>query len=382
VTGTFHVLTGEYPPQSGGVGDYTCLLAGELATRGCAVHVWCPTVTPEDHGGVHLHQLPDAFGPGSRRVIESALRSTPGCVLLQYVPNALGVRGGNLAFCLWLRRVRRGGADVRVMFHEPYFYFSWSPVGDLRAVVQRAMAATLLRASAVVYVSTATWIRYLRPWAPAGSTFVESPIPTTVPCDVAPEQIARWRSRLLNGDPAAVVVGHFGTFGEHVSQVLKNVIPVILHAHATARFVCIGRGSGGFAAGLGQDHPGLAERIEATGLIGARDVAAALRACDVVVQPYPDGVTTRRTSVMAALANGAATVSTDGPLTESVWRDARAVALAPASDPRALAAAVVTLLHDPDARAALATAGRRMYNEHFAMERTIEALLRAPVASV
>lgn len=381
MTGTFHVLTGEYPPQSGGVGDYTCLVAHGLAARGHAVHVWCPRVTPGDHGGVRLHQLPDAFGPASRRAIESALTSMPGCVLLQYVPNALGVRGGNLAFCLWLQRVRRGGADVRVMFHEPYFYFSWRhPLGNALAALQRAMAAVLLRASAVAYISTASWVRYLRPWG-RGATLVESPIPSTVPSDVAPEDIARWRSRLLADDSDAAVVGHFGTFGDHVGQVLERVIPVILNAHATARFVCIGRGSGRFVARLGKDHPGLAKRIDATGPIEAGDVAAALRACDVVVQPYPDGVTTRRTSVMAALANGVATVSTAGALTEPVWRDTGAVALA-SCDPRAIAAAVVTLLRDPGARVALATAGRRTYDEHFAIERTIEALLRGPVAGV
>jgi glycosyltransferase involved in cell wall biosynthesis len=382
VTDTFHLLTGEYPPRSGGVGDYTCLVARELAKRGCAVHVWCPGVTPEDRGAVRLHQLPDAFGPASRRAIESALASIPGCVLVQYVPNALGARGANLPFCLWLLRVRRSGADVRVMFHEPYFYFSWRhPLGNVLALLQRAMAAVLLRASTVAYISTSTWVRYLRPWG-RGATLVESPVPSTVPSDVPPEAIARWRSRLLTCDAKAAVVGHFGTFGDHVGHVLERVIPAILEADARTQFVCIGRGSGAFAARLGKDHPRFAGRIDATGSIEAVDVAAALRACDVVVQPYPDGVTTRRTSVMAALANGVATVSTDGALTEPVWRDTRAVALASASDPRAIAAAVVTLLRDAGARTALAAAGRRAYDERFAIERTIEALLRAPVAAV
>jgi glycosyltransferase involved in cell wall biosynthesis len=382
VTGTFHVLTGEYPPRSGGVGDYTYLVAHGLAARGHAVHVWCPGVAPEDRGGVCVHQLPDAFGPSSRRAIESALASMPGCVLLQYVPNALGVRGGNLPFCLWLLRVRRRGADVRVMFHEPYFYFSWRhPLGNALAALQRAMAAVLLRASAVAYISTAAWVRYLHPWG-GGATFVESPIPSTVPSDVAAEAVERWRSRLLRGDSGAALVGHFGTFGDHVGEVLDRVVPAILNAHTAARFVCIGRGSGGFAAKLGKDHPGLAHRIDATGPIEAADVAAALRACDVVVQPYPDGVTTRRTSVMAPLANSVATVSTIGALTEPVWRDTGAVALASASDPGAIATAVVALLRDPGGRAALANAGRRAYDEHFAIERTIEALVRAPAAGV
>ena len=51
---------------------------------------------------------------------------------------------------LWLLRLRRRGVDVRVMFHEPYFYFSWHrPWRNGLALVQRLMAALLVRASSV-----------------------------------------------------------------------------------------------------------------------------------------------------------------------------------------------------------------------------------------
>jgi glycosyltransferase involved in cell wall biosynthesis len=106
-------------------------------------------------------------------------------------------------------------------------------------------------------------------------------------------------------------------------------------------------------------------------------VSAALHACDLVVQPYPDGVTTRRTSVMAALANGLPVVTTEGALTEGVWRDAAGVELVRASDPAALAAATVALLHDAEARRALGIRGRRLYDERFALEHTLNTLLAA-----
>src|SRR5215212_3750516 len=104
---TFHLLTGEYPPEAGGVGDYTQLLAHGLAARGCGVHVWSPGAVSANDRGVHLHRLPDAFGHGSRKILEAGLTASPGCVLLQYVPNALGARGANLRFCLWLLTLRR-----------------------------------------------------------------------------------------------------------------------------------------------------------------------------------------------------------------------------------------------------------------------------------
>src|SRR5206468_400306 len=107
----------------------------------------------------------DGFGPRARARLAEAWQRSPGTVLLQYVPNALGARGANLAFTRWLAARRRLGEDVRVMFHEPYIYFSVTrPWLNGLALVQRAMAATLIRASAHVYVSTDQWDRYLRPY--------------------------------------------------------------------------------------------------------------------------------------------------------------------------------------------------------------------------
>jgi glycosyltransferase involved in cell wall biosynthesis len=387
VTQVFHLLTGEFPPDQGGVGDYTNLLARTLAARGCLVHVWCPSMVGSGHeNGVQLHRLPDWFGPLSRRALESAFAADPGCVLLQYVPNALGVRGVNLPFCIWLRGLRRRTVDVRVMFHECYFYFAWQhPRLNVLAAIQRVMARVLLQASSAAYLSTEAWVRYLRPFAPRGTRMILAPIPSTVGVEADPDAISRWRARFVSraaqGRTEIVdtsrpsVVGHFGTFGDHLSRELSEVVPRILHADPMARFVCIGRGSETFAALISRSHPDLTGRVRASGALAPAEVPAALRACDIVVQPYPDGVTTRRTSVMAGLASGVATVTTDGALTEPVWAATAAVALVPAGDAGAIAAAAVALLQDADARVALGEAGRRAYDTHFALDRTVDVLL-------
>ena len=39
----WHIITGEYPPQPGGVSDYTRLVAEGLAAAGDAVTVWAPS---------------------------------------------------------------------------------------------------------------------------------------------------------------------------------------------------------------------------------------------------------------------------------------------------------------------------------------------------
>jgi glycosyltransferase involved in cell wall biosynthesis len=367
---TWHVLTGEYPPSSGGVGDYTRALACELLRRGHAVHVWSPSVRLDvGDGAIHLHTLPDAFGARARAVLQSGWDARPGTVLLQYVPNALGAGGLNLPFCRWLHD-RGSSRDVRVMFHEPYFYFSWNPIGNLRAVVQRLMAKLLVEASRSIYLSTETWRRYL----PSSRPAVVLPMPSTIPRCGDAAAVARFRAGLALGSPAELV-GHFGTYGDHVTRELEPVVPLVLAARPSAHFVCIGRRGDRFAAALRARHPALHDRIHHTGTLAAHEAAAAIRACDVMVQPYPDGVTTRRTSVMAPLANAVATVSTAGNLTERIWSEMNAVALAPAGTSGAIAAKVVHLLDEPVARAALSQSGRRAYDAHFSIERSVDTLL-------
>src|SRR5215831_9982120 len=226
----WHILTGEYPPASGGVGDYTARLADALAAAGDIVTVWTPG-----------QSLPDRFGRKSQRVLRDALSKTPGIVLLQYVPNALGARGLNLPFCLWLRGIARGGTDVRVMFHEPYFYFTIArPWRNALALVQRAMARVLLDAAAkTAYISTETWRRYLTPRN--ASSLEVLPIPSNITPAPSTDATARHRRAMAPG--GQLVVGHFGTYGDHVERELFRLLPALAGRCATVRFAFIGHGS-------------------------------------------------------------------------------------------------------------------------------------------
>jgi hypothetical protein len=77
---------------------------------------------------------------------------------------------------------------------------------------------------------------------------------------------------------------------------------------------------------------------------------------------------------MAGLANARAIVTSDGRLTENVWRRTRCVALTPASDAAALAHATRELLDDPSARTMLQSRAAATYASCFALQHTIDAL--------
>jgi glycosyltransferase involved in cell wall biosynthesis len=170
------------------------------------------------------------------------------------------------------------------------------------------------------------------------------------------------------------VVGHFGTYSPLITDLLGPALRALMKRRADVRVLLLGTGGERWRGDWAGDH---ADRVIATGSLPADEVAEHLRACDLVIQPYPDGASSRRTSLMAALANGVPAVTTLGSSSEPVWSGG-AVAAVPVGDPDRLAGRTLELLDQPGRRAELGAAGRRTYEEQFAVERTVAVLLGDP----
>src|SRR5436305_1834897 len=97
-------------------------------------------------------------------------------------------------------------------------------------------------------------------------------------------------------------------------------------------------------------YPDLTDRVHATGSLTTADLSQHISACDVMLQPYIDGVSSRRTSVMAALSHGLPIVTAKGALTESIWAESHAVALVTADDVEGLIETTKSLLANASAR--------------------------------
>lgn len=364
------ILTGEYPPQSGGVSDYTRLVARGLATAGDEVHIIAPACDgPETHDpGVIVHRLPGRFRPRDLKQLTSLLAAiSPDLVLVQYVPTAFGMRSINLPFCLWLRfRCRR---PIWTMFHEVAFPWVKRPIKlNVLAGLNRLMAWLLVGASERVFVSIPAWKRLLEPVHFPRRPIIWSPVPSNVGTSANANEVAK-----LRGGADELRVGHFGSFSGPVLPMLRRILPEVQRSASKCNVLLIGRGSEAFRESLVAEHPELVGRIQATGELDAQAIALHLAACDLMVQPYPDGVSCRRSSLMAGLALGVPIVTNTGHLSEPLWRESDAVALA--SNEREIVRLTIELLQNPERRNALAASARAFYMEHFSIERTI-ALLR------
>jgi len=382
MTGTLHLITGEFPPDVGGVGDYCAGVARGLAATGLDVHVWCTTGgEPSGIEGAAVHRVAAWTGRHLRdvgRAMDAIDASAP--MLVQWVPHAYGRRSLNLAFCRWVRRRARSGQPVDLMVHEPFLAFregSWKQ--DAAASVHRVMIWLLLDAARRVWISTPAWSDRLRPWTFRRAVpFEWLPVPNSIPVVRDAAAVMERRRGLAAG--ASTIVGHFGSYNRLGRQVLLERLPAILERFPDATAVLLGRGSEEFAAEVRTRSPRLAQRLVATGVLPAREVSVHLQACDVLLQPYVDGVTTRRTTVMAGLAHAIPIVTTSGRDTEPIWRESGAVELAPSADPEGFVRCALALVGDRPRRERLADAGRSLYDAHFALDRTIETLRLAAVA--
>ncbi len=367
------MVTGEYPPQPGGVSDYSRILARSLAASGDTVHVYAPE-TPHaglvQDPGVRVHRLPGHFGPRALRQLTREVAALPrnARLLVQYVPHAFGCRAMNVPFCLWLW-FEKSRAEIWTFFHEVHFPIRYDqPLRyNILGLVTRVMAAIVSCASRRRFVMTKAWKALL----PRHRAVEHIGVPSNFPIDVSDEHVAEYRRRSC--PTGSFLIGHVGTYGPSVTRLLEPIVRS-LTAGDRRTVLLLGRGSETFGAEMHRKYADLRDRVRASGPLASEEMARAVGACDLVVQPYVDGISSRRGSAMAGLALGVPIVTNDGPSTEPFWRKDGAVSLATEPTGEAFGRAVTELLESAEKRQRLSRAARDTYARRFAIERTIEIL--------
>ena len=165
----WHIITCEYPPQVGGVSDYTALLSQALRDEGQPVHVWAPGSEETSSAESHVHRVLGNFDSASLAHTDELLDQypSPRTLLVQWVPHGYGRRSMNIGFCRWLaKRVRHRGDLLQLMVHEPFLEFRGIRQ-SAAASVHRWMVWTLLHAAERVWLSIPGWESKLRMYAPS-----------------------------------------------------------------------------------------------------------------------------------------------------------------------------------------------------------------------
>ncbi len=343
------LVSGEYPPDTGGVADYTARLREALGRRGLHAEVFTRSRADGARQG--------GWGPGA--VLSIARHAPRGAVVhLQYQAAAYDLRGEICLLPLLLRAARR---DVRSVttFHDARVPYVFPKAGPLR----RQALMLLARSSHAVVAADPSDLAVLGGPSPRHH---QIPIGSNVAC-LPPAGYDRddFRTRLglRNGDLA---VGYFGFRNASKGlETLLHAFEQVLQRQPSARLFLLGGRTGASdvtdyetAAAFEQHLRALAGHVVATGHLPPEDLSAHLLALDVALLPYADGASPRRGSLLACAEHELPIVTTSGPGLVPLLADA-VMALRP-DDPTALARAVLAVGSDAGLRQRLRAGSRRV----------------------
>lgn len=345
--------------QADGIRDYTDRLVDHLRASRTTVRrfvreprAWTTRVTA----------VPGEPGPRAGSLAKADV------VLLQYNPFSHGRRGfaPGLVLMLLALRCRRSRPTIALMVHETYVEARNWKWWIMRSW-QRLQLIGLCASADIVFCSIQCWSEQLeRSWPPAPVHHL--PVASNLPDRRAARALGRERLG-VTGD--TLVLATFGL--EDVGRITAYMLDAAEAVTKTGREVLL--------LGLGTDRPRSEQVrpgvfVHIPGFLPEEDVAILLSGTDLFLAPFMDGVSTRRTTVMAALQHEVAVVGTDGHLTDDVLRLAgHGLRLAHVDDRDGFVAAVCALAAGDRERRELALAGRAFYEERFDWPVLIERLL-------
>ena len=374
------LLSAEYPPQPGGIGDYTQQLAQALGGRGHAVTVGAIhdqrfTMYDLCSGQQQQFAQPVRWNWASWQMVIAALdRLRPDVLHIQYQTGAYAMHPA-INLLPWRLRGLPQRPKLVVTAHdllEPYLF---PKAGPLRTWVTRRLLCDC-------DMAIVTNSDDLRQASALGCAAHLIPIGSNI-MPLARDYTDRaTRRSALGANDATTLIAYFGLLGR--TKGVDTLVAALALLPATFRLVIIGGEATAphdraYAAAVRQQVAalGLSQRVTITGHVSDEAVSRWLYAADLAALPFADGASFRRGSLLAALAHGLPVVTT---VAAGGWglgaSDAGAISgmrasdaaerstanpepwaeFVPPGDPAALAVALARLAADPRLRTNLGSA--------------------------
>mgnify|MGYP006284131233 CR=1 FL=1 len=367
------LITGEYPPDHGGVGDFTHHLAYALADLGHRVHVITSVAPSADAGrgaeepasdvsDLTEHRIVESWRFGCwRRILRLSKQLNLDVLNIQYQAAAYDMHPAiNLVPPQQQRPV------LAVTFHDLKVPYLFPKAGPLRQWVVHALAR---RAEGTI-VTNREDQRKLSSLKVPPAELERIPIGSNIACTLPAgydraEERARWGIQ-----PDDLLLGYFGFLNESKGgEELIEALGLLVDEGLAAQLLKIG-------GRIGTSDPtnrayadkverliadrGLEEHVHWTGYLSSTEVSASLCATDVCVLPYRDGVSFRRGSLLACLAHGRAIVTTRPAVHLPEVSDGETMLLVEPGDAAGLAEAVTRVAVDRAKRARLEAGAEKL----------------------
>jgi glycosyltransferase involved in cell wall biosynthesis len=366
------MIASALPPQLDGIGDYSATMAKTLAKR---ARVTVYTVVGQEHeplAGVDIVPIFDVGKPGTvRQLLPRIQADKPDWILLEYNPFCYGKWGYNPWLPATLAQVKRKvpGIGIAVMAHEtfmPFMKFTWGVMN----LWQYPQFYALGNIADILFLSVDTWVAWFEKWFPR-TPVRHSPIGSAIP----EENIARAEARCRLGiKPETLVLGQFGT--AHPSRLFDWVGEAYRRVHAEfpdSLLLYIGPHREEILRFVG-DLPILAE-----GPFPPEEVSRRFAAVDIMLAPYRDGISSRRSAFMTGLQHGIPSVSTHGPVTDKALleQNGKAFLLGSRDVQEEFNAQVLSLARNAAERKMIGEGGAGLYYARYDAELEADRIVQA-----
>ena len=340
------IVTGEYPPMKGGVGDYTRTLALHLTANSHKVQVITDQRCIHPQNYVDEHNI---IANVSRRwswLDLWRIRKTTSdldILCIQYQAAAYGSMSLPIHFlpCITV-------PPTVVTFHDLKPPYLFPKAGRLRkqAVWQMARCSDgAITTNSEDYHVCADKFQSPR--------LVEIPIGSNIPYS-STDTLSNINLRTKYGiGKEELVIGYFGLMNK--SKGAKTLVQALAALHSNdlpARLLLIGELTGSTDAtnsnynieinDLAHDL-GVKKHIVKTGYLDPSSTSAALLTCDLMVMPYIDGASFRHGSLLACLTHGCPTITTNPKSGDKRLQHGTNIMLVPPKDPSSIVEAVIKL---------------------------------------
>lgn len=373
------IITGEYPPLEGGVGDFTRKLGAALHAGEHEIHIL--TTRMDDHqrspiaeAGITVYRdIYDWDRKAHKDITNWVSKLSLDVVNIQYQAAAYQMRGG-INFYPRMQK-RHLSTPIVVTYHDllpPYLFPKAGPLRQwsVRQLAQYADGVIVTNGDDYTAITTAME-RSLPPTRliPIGSNIAQQP--------PAGYNRAAWRA--AHGIyPNDMLVGFFGFLNrgkgvETLIEALGQLVTGGLPAHLL--FIGGRTGSSDSTNARYADEidarikeAGLSTHVQRTGFTTPAEVSAALLAVDVCALPYRGGASLRHGTLHAALAHGNAIVTTTPQKETPQLQHGKNIMLVPPENATALTNALRLLWMEPRMRADIGQQAAQLSRE-FSWER-------------
>lgn len=370
------LVTGEYPPMEGGVGAFTQELAKAMNGLGHEVHVvtsilsrpeqtkrnfWQPH-EPIQLGFAQIHPRVNRWRWSAvNHIKDVVLESELEVLNVQYQAAAFDMNVPAINLLPWRLR---GLVTTIVTFHDLRVPYLFPKAGGLRTHAVHRLA----KSADGVIVTNQEDMKELLAAGVDNRRIEQIPIGSNVKAfQVSKESVIQIRQDLTLDD-SDYLLGYFGFV--NTSKGPDLLLESLCQLSDDYHVVFLGATTGSsdpenntsFLKTIRAQvaESGLEDRVHWTGYLSDRDLSTYFQACDMMVMPYRDGVSLRRGTLMAILANGRPLITTvpREPIPE--LSHGRNVWLTPVDDVDTLRQAIQKLSTDETQRIVLANGAQKL----------------------